>query len=1251
METFKRPKLSEIICDDLGNPVDYRFLAVNPAFERMSGLRSEAVIGKTVLELLPGTERYWIETYGKVALSGEPCFFENFSAEQGKYFEVSAFQPAPNQFACTFADITDRKHTEEALKRSEEQFRRIIDTLPLAIHITSSIDAASLFVNPAMVDCFGYTIEEIPNLEQWLLLSFPNDQYRAQLIDEWIKRSHRSRDTHTPFEPMETVMACKDGSEKIVLWTYVTLGNVNYFCGLNQTKTKRAEENLRRSEQRYARAIAATSDAIWEWDLTTNRTFYSPRWYEMLGHQDREFEMSFQAWKELCHPDDFQPTVDRIQRTLESHGADGYETEFRMMTKTGEWRWVQGKGNVIEWDADGKPLVLSGRNSDITERKRAEIYRQMDTDLLHIMNEPCDIQESLKRAVTYLKTNSEFSAVGIRLQAGDDFPYYAQEGFTKPFLTVENTILQLGTDSKICRDDNGLPIVECICGWVISGKADHTLPFCTRGGSFWTNDLAALHDNQTKIAPWHHPHNTCISHGYSSMVIVPIRSSERIIGSIQLNDVRKGRLTIDAVEAFEGIAAHIGAALMRRLGEASLQQAYVRESVTNDILRLALLDETVDSLMNMALNLLFTVPIAGLEPMGAVFLVDTTGDGLVLTAQQGLHESVRGACAHVAFGKCLCGRAASTGKVIFVDHVGEDHEGRYDGMQPHGHYCIPMRYGDRLVGVLTTYIRPGGAHSKELEQFLVSAADILSVVVTRKQSEETLQASEARFRSYFALPLHGKAITSPDKRWVNVNDQLCTFLGYDRDEIVHMSWEEMTHPDDIGADLAQFQRMMSGEIEQYKLDKRFIRKDGQVVWATISVGCVRRSDGSVEYAVCVLDDITDRVQAELEKSKLEEQLHQAMKMDSIGRLAGGVAHDFNNMLGVIIGHSQMALDEVDSTEPLHDDLLEIVKAADRSADLTRNLLAFARKQTVSPKVIKLNATVESMMKMLQRLIGENIELIWRPQAELGLVKIDPSQIDQIMANLCVNARDAITDVGRITIQTNNITIDSSNVYPHLELAAGDYVQLTVSDNGCGMDKEMQANIFEPFYTTKGVGEGTGLGLATVYGAVKQNNGYIRVYSEPGEGTTFTIYLPRHIETGQQAKPESATPQVQQGHETILVVEDEPAILRMVTTMVKRSGYNVIPASTPGEAIRLADQHVGLIDLLLTDVVMPEMNGRDLAKKLLERYPNMKRLFMSGYTADVIADQGRIDDAVHFIQKPFTLKDINAKIRQAIDAKV
>ncbi len=399
--------------------------------------------------------------------------------------------------------------------------------------------------------------------------------------------------------------------------------------------------------------------------------------------------------------------------------------------------------------------------------------------------------------------------------------------------------------------------------------------------------------------------------------------------------------------------------------------------------------------------------------------------------------------------------------------------------------------------------------------------------------------------------------------------------------------------------------------------------------------------GKSQYLLGISEDIT-------EHKKLEAQLRQALKMESVGRLAGGVAHDFNNMLGVIIGHTDMALDQVDPTQPLFDDLQEIRTAAERSAALTQQLMAFARKQTVAPRVLDLNETVAGMLKMLRPLIGEDIDLAWLPELGVWPVRMDHTQVDQILANLCVNARDAITSVGRITIETENTTLDEAYCANHPGFVPGDFVQLAVSDDGYGMEKEILDNIFEPFFTTKGMGKGTGLGLATVYGIVKQNDGFINVYSEPGQGTTFKIYLPRHTAKVGQMRQENALTPAAPGNETILLVEDEPAILKMARLMLERFGYQVLAASTPGEAIRVASEHTGDIHLLLSDVVMPEMNGRDLAKNLISLYPEIKRLFMSGYTDSVIAHHGVVDEGINFIQKPFPKQSLAAKVRKVLD---
>jgi PAS domain S-box-containing protein len=398
----------------------------------------------------------------------------------------------------------------------------------------------------------------------------------------------------------------------------------------------------------------------------------------------------------------------------------------------------------------------------------------------------------------------------------------------------------------------------------------------------------------------------------------------------------------------------------------------------------------------------------------------------------------------------------------------------------------------------------------------------------------------------------------------------------------------------------------------------------------------------------ILFAIREEARQKAAHEKMEDQLRQAQKMETVGRLAGGVAHDFNNMLGVILGHTELALLQADETHELHDDLKEIQTAAKRSADITKQLLAFARKQTISPKQLDLNDTVESMLNMLRRLIGEDIDLVWKPAVHLWPVKMDPSQIDQILANLCVNARDAIDGVGKLTIETGKKSFNEEYCKEHLGFIPGDFVMLAVSDNGCGMDKDTLANLFEPFFTTKEVGKGTGLGLATVYGIVRQNNGFINVYSEPGQGSTFRIYLSRFFTDEHTDKVAPEKKATAGGTETILLVEDEPSILRMTRMMLERKGYTVLSAASPAEALEKADNHSGTIDLLMTDVVMPEMNGRDLAEQITALYPGIKLLFMSGYTANVIAHQGVLDDGVAFIQKPFSMGDMAEKVRTVLD---
>ncbi|MHB1184964.1 MAG: hybrid sensor histidine kinase/response regulator [Desulfobulbia bacterium] len=418
------------------------------------------------------------------------------------------------------------------------------------------------------------------------------------------------------------------------------------------------------------------------------------------------------------------------------------------------------------------------------------------------------------------------------------------------------------------------------------------------------------------------------------------------------------------------------------------------------------------------------------------------------------------------------------------------------------------------------------------------------------------------------------------------------------------------------------------------------RKDGALYTEETTISPVRDALGQIVNYVGVGRDITDHL-------RLAAQFQHAQKMEAVGLLAGGVAHDYNNMLTVILGYAELAQRKVDPAQSLYGDLEEIIKAGKRSTGITRQLLTFARKQTITPVVLDLNKAVTNMLNMLRRLIGEGIDLVWLPGKELALIKMDPVQVDQMLANLCLNARDAIADVGKITIETGNVVFDEAYCADHVGFVAGEYVLLAVSDNGCGMDKETLDQIFEPFFTSKAVGQGTGLGLSMVYGIVKQNHGFINVYSEPGKGTTFRIYLSRCADHAVDAQGEKAVETPLSHGETVLLVEDEPALLKMSKMMLQKIGYLVLAAGTPGEAIGLAKKHAGDIHLLLTDVVMPGMNGKDLAERLHVLRPNMKILFMSGYSVNMITDQGVLDESVNFIEKPFSMKDLGVKVAEAL----
>ena len=744
----------EILCDPQGQPVDYRFLAVNPAFERMTGLKAPDILGKTILEVLPQTEPAWIETYGQVALTGTPTFFQQYSAALDKHFEVTAFRPAPRQFACIFNDVTERVKAETELRESRRQY-------------------ASLMAN------------------------LPGMAYRCQNDRNW------------------TMNFVSEGCREL--------------------------------------------------------TGYAPN--ELVANQTLSFN-------DLICPHHRERVWQKWQDVLQTRGR--FEDEYEITTRDGRVKWVWEQGEGVYAD-DGRILALEGFISDIDERKRAALER------------------------------------------------------------------------------------------------------------------------------------------------------ERLMAAIE-----------------------------------------------------------------------------------------QSGETVVITD--------------------------AAGSILYVNAAFEK---------------------------ITGYTR-----------------------------EEA----------------------------VGQNPKILSSGQHDR-EFYRQMWDTL----------------MAGHPWEGQIVNR--RKDGSLYTEMAAISPVRDTTGRIVHFVAVKRDITQQLHNLEEKEHLQAQLLQAQKMESIGRLAGGIAHDFNNMLQSILGYAEMALDQVPPDQPLHSDLVEIQKAAQRSSALTRQLQAFARKQNSAPRLVDLNSAIDGMTAMLRPLIPEGIALEWKPGQNLGLVKIDPSQLDRLVTNLCINARDAIGPSGQILIKTRNTTVERLIHNLHGDIEPGQYVVLSVRDNGCGMAPDVIQHIFEPFFTTKGSGKGTGLGLATVYGIVQQSGGILQVDSHPGKGSTFRIFFPHQTGvSGNTPSPDDNPSFAARGTETILIVEDEETLLQTASRMLTSMGYTILATLSPEKALQIVDERNGAIDLVLSDVIMPGLSGPAMVQTMLERHPGIKCLFMSGYTANLIAQEGIRTDSVNYLPKPFSRNTLAQKVREVLDRK-
>jgi PAS domain S-box-containing protein len=1152
--------------------------------------------------------------------------------------------------------------------------------------------------------------------------------------------------------------------------------------GLKNLKSIEAAEAARESQYFFKESQRAAFIGSYKADFTA-ATWESSEVLDRIFGIDQEFFRSIQNWVELVHPDD-REMMGRYLREEVIAQSKPFNKEYRIIRKSdGEIRWVNGLGE-IQLDREGQGVALIGTVQDITERKRAEEKLRKSEARWRLSVENMTEGYALHEAIfdesgrmvdfRYIEFNpAAQKIVGIAREdiigktAMALFPNITERGLMARYAEV------MATGEATYIDD------FYYSGDILDKAFDIScFPIDDRHFVCVFRDITDRKRNEEALRESNSRYQAFFEGGPDGVVILNpetaqiIEFNDQVCHQLGYSREEFGRLCIadiEAVETAEETRTRIQGIQREGRGDFETRQ----RTKQGEIRAIQVTAQTIKFGGQEAFHCVWRDISERKRAEEALrdseyrwkFAVEGSGDGLW---DWNLLENT------VFFStrwKETLGFA--------VEEIGSGLDEWTNRVHADDLARVMADVQAHLAGTTTLYSNEYRLRCKDgswkwiLDRGVVVSRDdggkplrmigTHTDVTERKRAEKALNDSEQRLRSYFNSPIIGIAITSPEKGWLETNPRLCAMLGYSLEELQGgMTWAELTHPDDIAADVAQFERLLAGEIDDYSMEKRFVRKSGEIIWTRLGVGGVRKSDGIVGYAVATLEDITERKQAEEERVRLmaaieqvaetivitdaegtiqyvnpcfeqvtgytcdealgqnprilnsgehdqafykamwetlkrgevwtgqmvnkkkdgtrftedatispvrdasgetvnyvavkrdvtheielNTQLRQAQKMEAVGQLAGGIAHDFNNLLQAILGYGYLALRDVGEDRPAHAFIEEMTRAGERATTLVRQLLAFSRRQVLDMKDVNLNDSIADVLKMLRRVIGEHITLDVISSDDLGIVRADPGQIDQILMNLCVNARDAMGKSGKITIETENVRIDDEFCEAFTWARPGRYVLLSVTDTGCGMDQETLGKVFEPFFTTKDVGKGTGLGLATVYGVVRQHEGLLHVYSEPGQGTTFKIYLPL-AERSTAVVGKKIEGPVPDGTETILLAEDNETLLKLTKHFLEFAGYTVLTAIDGEDALRVFEEHADEIDMALLDVMMPKLGGKAVYERIRKTRPDLPFLFASGYSMNAIHTNFVLDEGLQLIQKPYRRVDLLRKVREVLD---
>ncbi|MDS4031015.1 MAG: PAS domain S-box protein [Candidatus Contendobacter sp.] len=1110
--------LHEILTDEREQPYDYRFLSVNPAFERLTGPKAADLLGKRVREVLPAVEPYWIENYGRVVRTGEPVRFENYSTALGRWYEVFAYRVAPRQFAVAFTDVTERKTAEEALRRSEARFRSIFEHAPIGIAI-ADWEGRLQVCNPAFISILGYSGEELRGMP-FPSLIHPEDREANLLKVQRLKAGELNS-----FET-ENRYVREDGKQ---IWVH------KFVCLLPResatphliamvtdiTERKRAEEALREGEQRLRLAQDAARAGTWEWNLQTHENVWSEEIWLLYGLEPHSVQPSYQSWRQTIHPED-RPRVEQTVRDAAREHRE-FEVEWRTNAPDGPSRWLLARGRPLQ-DAAGRVSRYLGIVLDITARRRAE--------------------ETLRLRIAALEAAA--NAIVITDRTGQI------EWVNQSFAALTG----YAPDEALGRNHRDL-VRSGIQGPEFYANLWRTI----LAGQVWEGEIV----NRRKDCGQYH----------EFMTVTPVRNHDGTIGH------------------FVAVKQDITA------------RKQTEEALRDSEMRLRLFIEHAPAALSM-----FD------REMRYLFVSRRWSSDYHLG-----ERDLRGLSHYVVFPEIperwkTIHRRALEGEVVTADN---DRFDRADG----------------TVQWLRWEVRPWHDAAGEIGGVVVFSEDI----TVRRQAEQALRDNEARLRAIVHAVPDVLAVLDDQGRHLEVLTTRSQPRLPDPGTLLGRRLDEVLAAEDARTGLEALRHTLhTGEPQSFE----YTRPD-ETAKPRVFEARVAPLDGPFAgraAAVMLARDVT-------QQRLTEASLRQAQKMEAVGQLTGGIAHDFNNLLAVILGNLELLAEQLrDGDTEMRDRVREALAAAERGASLTHRLLIFSRRQPPHPQRTDLNRLVTGMGDLLRRSLGETVALEMRLAPDLFPTMIDPGQFETALLNLAVNAHDAMPDGGQLTIETANYWLHEDAAHAALHrVAAGQYVALTVSDTGQGMTPDVQRRAFEPFFTTKEVGRGTGLGLSMVHGLVEQSGGFIHLHSQVSQGTSIHLHFPAaeavdaDVHAGTSAELARSKPRRQ----TILVVEDENAVRRLAVRMLESLGYRTVEADTAEAALAVLEA-TPQVAMLFTDVVLPgPASGVDLARQALQRRPDLKVLFVSGYVEAHLSRFQDRPEGSDLLDKPYLKAQLAEKL--------